>query len=116
MHSQRRGIVLLLNLVLMLILILAASTACWGDPSFEIIFENQSQDKLTIYVNNHEVGNVNPGEQITDSRFPITITKFQIEAKNPQGEVIFSETLTREQMQRIESLVYKVVIKPSQSE
>jgi len=111
-YSQRRGIVILLGLVLMLILILAASTACWGDPSFKLILENRSEYDLTIYVNDNEVGNVRSGEQITD-RIPITITKFHIEARNPQGDNVFSETLTREQMQRIESRVYKVVIKPS---
>ena len=111
MYCQRRGVVLWLGLSLMLVSILAASTACWGDPSFKLILENRSEYNLTIYVNDYKVGNVSPSEQITD-RIPITITKFHIEAKNPQGEIVFSETLTREHMQRIESLVYKVVIPP----
>ena len=109
---RRRNSFAWFSLILMLVVILTASVACWGDPSFKLILENRSEYDLTIYVNDNKVGNVSPGEQITD-RIPITITKFHIEAKNPQGEIVFSETLTREQMQRIESRVYKVVIPPS---
>ena len=96
----------------MSLFILMASVSCWGDPSFKIIFENQSEYDLTVFVNGYKVGNVSPGKQLTDTD-PLTTTKFQIEAKTPQGEVIFSKLLTREQMQKVESLVYKVVIKPT---
>lgn len=115
MVKQLRGVVLWFSLILILIVILVASVACWGDPSFKIIFENQSEHDLTIYVNDYKVGDVSPGEQITATGLSFTITIFHIEAKNPQGEIIFSETLTREQMQKIESRVYKVVIPPLQN-
>ena len=86
MDGPKRGLMLWSFLALILVFILVTCVACWGDPSFEMIFENQSQDKLTIYVNNREVGDVNLGEQI-ETWFPITITKFQIVAKNPDGEL-----------------------------
>ncbi len=85
----------------------------WVTLFFKLILENQTACELTIYVNDHKVGNVSPGERMMDD-IPITITKFHIEGRNPQGEIVFSETLTREQMQKIESLVYKVVIPPLQ--
>jgi len=93
------------------IVLISLLTSCWGDPSFKLILENRSEYDLTIYVNDYEVGQASSGEEITD-RIPMTVTDFHIEAKNIQGEVIFSKTLTREQMQEIESRVYKVVIPP----
>jgi hypothetical protein len=87
-----------------------------GDnPSVNIIFENQSKYDLTIYLNDYNLGKFSPGGQITDI-LPITLTKLHIEAKNPQGETTFSKTMTREQMQRIESRVYKVVIPSSEND
>ena len=115
MNKQRRGVVLWLGLILMLIVMLAVSTACWGSPNFELIIENPTQHELTIYVNDYEIGNVSHGEQIKDTGLLWDTGKYHVEAKNIQGEIIFSETLTREKMQRIESRVYKVVISPLQS-
>jgi hypothetical protein len=96
----------------MLAVILSASAACWGSPTFELIVENQSKYDLTIYVNGNYKGNISPGVQITKMRLPWDVGQYYIEAKNTEGEIIFSKTLTRAQMQRIESRVYKVVIPP----
>jgi hypothetical protein len=85
------------------------------DPSYKVIFENQSKDTLTVYLNDYKLGKFSPGGQITDT-LPITLTTLLIEAKNPEGETTFSKTLTRGQMQRIESRVYKVVIPSSENE
>ncbi len=99
----------------MFVSIFAVSTACWGSPNFELIVENQTQHDLTIYVNDYEIGNVSPGEQVKDTGLLWDTGKYHVEAKNIQGETIFSEILTREKMQRIESRVYKVVIPPLQN-
>jgi hypothetical protein len=112
MKSGWKNIILFLNIVLLSIISIVC-VSCWGEPSFKIIFDNQSASNLTIYLNEIKVGNVGPGEQTTASGIPMTITKFHIEAQNPQGESIFSETLTREQMKKTESRVYKVVIPAS---
>jgi hypothetical protein len=102
-------------LILVLILgVLILSTACWGSPSFTLIVENQSQFALTIYVNGHKMGDVNPGKQIEDPHFTIDTGKFKIEAKNIRAETIFSKTFTFDQMQRVDNKrIWKVVI-PSQ--
>ena len=113
MYRQSRGVVLWLGLMLMLMATLASSVACWGSPGFTLIVENQTEYELTIYVNDYEIGNVGSGEQIKDTGLLWDTGKYHVEAKNIQGAIIFSNTLTRAQMQKIESRVYKVVIKPS---
>jgi len=114
----RKPSIIILSLILILILgtLSFSFTACWGSPTFKIIFENQSEHDLTIYINDNKVGNVIPTEQITATGIPWDTGKYRIKAVNTQGGIVFSKTLTREQMQRIESRVYKVVIKPLQSE
>ncbi len=102
----------ILALTLLLSLTLFASFGCWGDPTFEIIFENQFANNVTVYVNDYKVGSVSPGEQLIDRGVPWNTGKYRIEAKTPQGEIVFSKTLTRDEMQEMKSLVYKVIIKP----
>ena len=113
MFRQRKGFVLWLCLLLILMAILVSSVSCWGSPLFELIVENQTEYDLTIYVNDFKMGNVSPGGQISDRHFSIDTGKFHIEAKNEDGGTIFSKTLTFEQMQEIKSRVYKVVISPT---
>lgn len=109
-------VLLFLILLSILGIILLTATGCWGSPSFQLIVENQSGYNLTIFVNDHKMGNVNSGEQIADSNFTIDTGKFKIEAKNEHGEMVFSNTFTFEQMQRIDSKrIWKVVIPPSQN-
>lgn len=97
---------------ILLTFILTASFSCWGSPAFELIVENQTEYDLTIYVNDYKIGNVNAGEQITKTGIPWDTGKYHIEVKNTHGEIIFSKTLNRAQMQKIESRVYKAVIPP----
>lgn len=100
----------------MLLIFLTLSIGCWGSPSFQLIVENQSGYNLTIYVNDHKMGNVNSGEQILDSNFTIDTGKFKVEAKNELGETVFSNTFTFKQMQRMDSKrIWKVVIPPLQN-
>jgi hypothetical protein len=113
MHIQRRGVVLWLDLLLMLVVILTTFVACWGSPTFKLIVENQTKYDLTIYVNNYEIGTVGPGEEISDL-WDMNVGKFRIEAKNAEGDTVFSKIFTFEQMQRIENKrIWKVVIPSS---
>jgi hypothetical protein len=111
----RRNCIVWLGLILMLAVLFAASVSCWGSPNFTLIVENQTEYNLTVYVNDYKIGNVNPGEQLKDTGLLWDTGKYHIEAKNIKGEIIFSETLTREKMQRIGSRVYKVAIPPLQN-
>jgi hypothetical protein len=108
---KKHNITGLLIFIFLISGLMVLSTACWGDPTFKIIFENRIDNTLIIYVNDRKVGSVNNNEAIVDDGIPMTLTKFRVEAKNLQDEIIFSKTLTREQMQEIKSRVYKVIIK-----
>jgi len=95
------------------VILLATFVACLGSPTFKLIVENQTEYDLTIYVDDYKIGNVNPGEQITESRMLLDIGKYHIEAKNAEGDTVFSKTFTFEQMQRIDNKrIWKVVIPP----
>ncbi len=96
----------------------------WGSPTMELIIENQTDHELTVYVysvydstlygDDRGIGTVSPGGQITD-KVPYDINKYFIKAKTMQGEIVFAETLTRQDMQKIESkvssIIYKIIIK-----
>ena len=116
MKRQRNNGILLLGLILVLVVILTATVACWGSPTFELIIENQREYDLTVYVNGYEVGKVSSGKQITDSGFSIDTGRYHVEAKNMIGEFVFSKTFTFEQMQRIDNKrIWKAVIPPLQN-
>ena len=118
--SNQRGISLWLGLILVLTVILVASVACWGSPLMDLIIENQTAQVLTVYVDDYEVGDVGPGGQIIWADAPGNMSRYIIEAKNTQGEAVFSETFTFEtrdkyHLQQIKDGVYKAVIPPLQS-
>ena len=96
------------TIIIVLILICALSVFC--DPSIQITVENQTKYVLTISIESYSKENVKPGEQITRRAY-INARSYNIEAKNDQGEVVFSEELMKDQMQKISSLKYKVIIK-----
>jgi len=110
MKYKWNTISLFLILLLILAIILPTSIGCWGSPSFKLIVENQSEYDLTIYINGNAIGKVSPNGQITKTGIPWDTGKYHVEAKNAQGTTIFSKTLTRAEMQRMDSRVYKVVI------
>ena len=113
MNKQQRGVIFIrLGLMLIIIAILVSSIACWGSPLFDLIIENQTTQVLTVDVNYQRVGEVGPGEQITEEDIPWH-GEHIVEAKNSQGEVVFSRVFTLETMQEIKrGKVYKVVIPP----
>jgi hypothetical protein len=112
MNRQKRFIVWL-GLLLMLMVISASSVACWGSPLFDLMIENQTGQTLTVFIDGLRIGEVGPGGQITRKNTPWDIGEYLIEAKNAQGEVIFDETLTRSDMQRIDNKrIYKATIPP----
>lgn len=102
-------IITCMSLLLSLISI-ASCSGCLGSPYFQIIFENRTQQTVTIYVGDYEVGNVNPEEQITRDHTPWDDNSYPVTAVNLQGETVYSKILTRDDMERIESLVYKITI------
>jgi hypothetical protein len=113
MKCRLSSVILSLGITFLLGITLVVPAGCWGSPTFKLIVENQSEYNLTIYVNGYEMGNVNPGAQISDSGFSIDTGKYHIEAKNAEGQITFSKTLTFEQMQRVDNKrIWKAVIPP----
>jgi hypothetical protein len=108
--NKNQNIAGLLIFIFLVSGLLVLSNACWGSPTFEIIIVNNSENALVIDIDNHKVGTIAPNEEIVEHLLWDT-GKYHIEAKNRKDEIIFSKTLTREQMQEITSRVYKVIIK-----
>ena len=82
-----------------------------------LIIENRSDQVLTIYHDNYQVGSVEPGGRIDDDNTSMNTGRYPIEAKNAQGEVVFSETFTfkpkdKYHLQQVEERVYRAVIPP----
>jgi hypothetical protein len=100
-----------LCLLLCITLISTIFLGCWGSPTIKIIFENQSGEDLTIYVFDINKGTVVNNEQLTVSKLPLDTANYRIKATNNRGKIIFSENMTREKMVKINSRLYKVLIK-----
>lgn len=87
-----------------------------GSPIVEVIIENQTNQILSIYIDDDKIGDVQPGEQIMQSGSGDE-GEWHIKAKNSQGKTVFSETFTYDpddeyHLKKIESGVYKAVIPP----
>ena len=97
-------------LILLCILIMLF-VGCWGSHTFEIIFENQTEQKLTIYLETKRVGNIESGKQITQPDVSWDYGKYLVIAKNEKGEKVFSQIFTTDQMQQIKAgYIYKIII------
>lgn len=116
MKHMNHSIISRIGFLLILLSILAVSNACWGQPLFDLIINNNTNQTLQVSVNGYKLGNVKPGEQITRENTPRDIGEYRIEARNTQGKIVFSQTFTWENLQEIErGKVYKAVIPPLQS-
>ncbi len=116
MNKKLRIVTFLLCSMLMLTLILTAS-ACgiYHDfPLRDLVIENQTNQVLTIILDDVLVGEVRPGDKITANDFPIGFSEYVIEAKDAQGEIVFSRSYVFEDFQKVDDGVYKVVIPPLQ--
>ena len=114
MNVRKRQVMIVNVILTMLSLSLfSGCSGCLGSPEFEIIFENRSQQTLIIYYGDYEVGTVDTESTITYDRAGWDTGQYPIEAINLQGETVYSKTLTREMMEKIDTMVYKVVITSS---
>jgi hypothetical protein len=74
----------------------------------EFVFKNETDMVLTVYVNNEELGNVGPGETLR-KKVPLYSPLVVKEAKNAQGELVYSSSL-HYYSYKIEGQVWTVVI------
>ena len=115
MNYKRKNVIAYLGSILLLVLVLVASIACWGSPLVDLIIENRTDQVLTVILDDGLVGKVRPGDKITRKNLDISFHEYVIEAKNAQGEIVFSQSYVFEDFQKIDGGVYKVVIPPLQN-
>lgn len=72
---------------------------------------NQTDQALTIFILGRKIGDVNPGEELKNKNVSASFRDYLIEAKNTQGEVVFSKKYTFDELSR--DLDYKVIISKS---
>ena len=104
---------------LSIILLPLLLTSCWGDPGVFIEIDNQTDQTLSIYIEELQHSDVPPGE-ITeiatmeiwpDPNPPWGTEDYQypIEAKTKDGEVVYSEKFT---WQELRDMDYTIAIPP----
>ena len=114
MKHRLSTIILTPTLMLFVVALLLVTGCGWGDAIYTVRVLNQTEQDVTIFVTVHpaghttRIGSVEPGKEITFKG--IYYDKYLYEAKNAQGEVIYSKEFTIDEMQEME---WKVVITPS---
>ncbi len=113
--KHRRGVIVCLSLVLMLMVVSALSIAC--EFLFDMVIVNQTSQTLTIYLDGRLLGTVVPSANVTATGLASNVNMFLVVAKSAQGETVFSKTLKMQEMLSIGKTkpVYKVVIPPQES-
>jgi hypothetical protein len=99
MNYQKIKLLVVIVIVLISIGVLVTTNiACEGKLPVQII--NQTDQNLTVFINNQKIGDVKPNEKIKNKVLSATFREYVLEAKNFQGEVIFSKTYTFDQLSR----------------
>jgi len=115
MHAvMKKSIINFILLWGILFVILLMLNGCdWfyrGSPEFYLIIENQTNQILTVYIENDLYGNVNPNESVKIQW--LIQGKYSIQAINKQGETVFSKTFLFTELKKIDEKTYKVIIPP----
>ena len=113
---MQRSIIKWLGLILVLVTVLVSSSAC--EPYAPLRVQNQTDQTLSIYVvwldKSYYVGDVAPGEEIqNENRNILQFSSFPIEAKDAQGNVVYSKTYTGLELRQ--KLHWTIVIPPLQN-
>jgi hypothetical protein len=90
---------------LLLITFLSLSIGC--EPFAPIRIQNKTRQLLSIFINDTQIGDVQPGAEVRNKILLLSAGKYNIEAKDIQGNVVYSKQFTYEEMKKIN---WKVVI------
>jgi hypothetical protein len=101
---------LLFTLMFLAVATLLLVGSC-GERNLPLRIENRTDITLTIYVQEHEAGTVEPNRIVSIEGIPGTLTHYLIEAKNGKGEVIYSKKFSASELHDEK---WKVIILPSQ--
>ena len=116
-RSKRLPLVLL-STMLLLFLFISSACACIVEPGVDLLINNQTDQTLEIYIEGDRtiLPKALPGETTKISTMlinPIDIYpddhKFLIEAKTEEGEVVYSEEFT---WQELDDMDWTIVIPP----
>ena len=110
-HQSINKNLILFQILLLIIMLLIAATAC--EPALTLEFENQTDQILTIYVQGVKIDEVAPRIKIKRDAAPIMDGKFLIEAKNAQEDIIYSKEFT---LKELDELDFKIVISHTKNE
>ena len=96
------------------ILLLFLLTGCWGDPGTRIRVNNLTDQTLTIFIDELQEYDIPPGDILafgTTLIYPKNIypddKKFLIEAKTKNGEVVYSDNFS---WQELDDMEWTIVI------
>jgi len=104
-----RPVLLKLTGLLLAVVLILAATGC--DPRAPISVENRTDQTLTIWINDYEIGNVSPWETIENNGVAFIYNDYLVRAKDSEGNLIFSrsvsthEILASKDMDEIDFLV-----------
>ena len=112
MSIGRRKILLnTIFLIWLLGLIATTSIACERPAPIRVV--NQTDQTLTIFITKQKIGEVGPGAEISNQNSLVPaggIKEYLIEAKNAQGNSVYSRSFTFDQLSR--DMNWRVVIPP----
>ncbi|MFC2021808.1 hypothetical protein ACFLTR_01145 [Chloroflexota bacterium] len=108
-HRIKYGLLFPLSLMLVLVMLSLIVSACWADPMAPLCIHNQTNQTLSIFIHEILEGEVAPGAKLKVEGMPDIYWDYPIEAKNPQGEVVFSRVFKWEELH---DMKWKVVIPP----
>jgi len=97
-------VLMIISLVILLVLLLPAC-----EPIAHIKIQNKTEQNLTIFINDINIGDVAPGGEIRNRKEWVT-ERYKIEAKNSQGQTLYKQEITYEDMKKMD---WKVVIPSS---
>ena len=107
----------LLIFIAVLLMSLFAGCFPWGDPGVEICVDNRTDQTLSIFITELYEYDVPPRKvvrfgtmEISDPDLPWALDKYLIEAKTKQGEVVYSEEFT---WQELDDMDWTIVISSS---
>jgi hypothetical protein len=93
--------------LIFIVLFLMLASACWGTHSFDLKIENKKEQTLTIVVNDYQVGDVKPGQQITRNDESWDTGVYLVTAKNNSGDLLYSKEYKLSELKKAD---YKVII------
>jgi len=91
-------------LIIISLLIISSLAGC--EPMFKIKVENQTDQELTVYINDRFIGQVIPSETI-EGETMLTRETITFTAKNNEGEIVFKKIYSTKEIHQN----FKVIIK-----